>query len=173
MRQTPMHHPEQVASAGLVMPAPLQTQSLDGFPCFRAIGTPPPECDLRLFDLVPRRRRGRQARRLADHAVDVDGLAAIATDEMVVVVADARLEQRRGSGWRDAANDARPMEGTHDVVNRLRRKRTDPRPGSLGDLIHAHVSGHLRKHSEHRQAGGRHPKAVCTQDRDAIDGGRH
>jgi hypothetical protein len=90
--------------------------------------------------------------------------AAIAADEMVVVVTDPRFEERGGAAWRDAAVDARPMESTHDVVDGPRRERADPCAGSRGDSIHGHGSGQLRQHSEQRDPRCRHARRRCARN---------
>jgi hypothetical protein len=50
-----------------------------------------PEGHLGLVDREPVLLVRRQARRRADHAVDVDGVPAVPADQVVVVVADPRL----------------------------------------------------------------------------------
>src|SRR6266702_2171535 len=61
-----------------------------------AIRTGPPVGHLGFVCLEPARQSARrQAGRLADRAVDVDGPAAATADEMVMVVADPGLETRR------------------------------------------------------------------------------
>ena len=46
-----------------------------------------------------------EAGRFADGAVDIDRFSASSADEMVMVVADAILEQRGRTGWLNATND--------------------------------------------------------------------
>jgi hypothetical protein len=66
-------------------------------------GAAPPERHLGLVDREAVALRRLKASGLADRAVDVDRDATRATDEVVMVVADARLVAHRASGRRDPA----------------------------------------------------------------------
>jgi hypothetical protein len=83
------------------------------------LGAAAPVDDLRLVDLVPRVVGCREARRVTDRAVDVDGAAAHATDQVVVVVARARLVARGRTGGLDAADEPLLGEDPERVVDRL------------------------------------------------------
>ena len=72
-----------------------------------AVGAAAPVDDLGLVDLVARVVGRGEARNLADRTVDVDGPAAGAADEVVVVVADAVLVASRRARGLDAP-DRRP-----------------------------------------------------------------
>ena len=62
---------------------------------------------------------GGQAGRLADGAVDVGDDPAGSADDVVVVVADARLVARHRAGRLDAAHQTGGGERVEDVVDRL------------------------------------------------------
>ncbi len=55
------------------------------------VGAGPPIDDLRLVDLEPRVGTGRQARSLANRAIDVARFPTSSADQMVVVVTDPVL----------------------------------------------------------------------------------
>jgi hypothetical protein len=59
-----------------------------------AIGTTSPVDDLGLVDLVALVVIRRKTRGEADRAIDIDGATAVATDQMMVVVADPGLVAR-------------------------------------------------------------------------------
>jgi hypothetical protein len=67
-----------------------------------AVAAQPPEHDLGLVHDEARRVRRHQARRRPDGAVDIGDRTARAADQVMVVVADPQLEQRRGAGGLDA-----------------------------------------------------------------------
>ena len=98
------------------------------FCCRCALGAPAPVDDLGLVDLVARVVGGRQARRVADRAVDVDHPAAGPADEVVVVVTDPVLVAGRRTGGLDAPEEALVGEGREGVVHRLPGDGTDRRP---------------------------------------------
>jgi len=81
------------------------------------------------------RGSARGVRHGAFGAVDVDGGAASAADEVVVVVADPRLVASRMAGRLDAPREAGEGERGEHVVHRLHRHRTEPldgRPSHVG-----------------------------------------
>lgn len=59
-------------------------------------------------------------------ALDVDHGAAVAADDVVVVVADTRLEAGGAAGRLDATNQPSARERREHVVDSLRRDRADP-----------------------------------------------
>ena len=82
-------------------------------------GAQAPVGDLGLVDHEALVVGGRQARHLADGAVDVDDGAARAADEVVVVVADARLVAGHGAGRLDPADQPGVGERAQRVVDGL------------------------------------------------------
>src|SRR4051794_5299294 len=81
--------------------------------------TQAPEGHLRLVDEEVAGLARREARRGADDAVDVPGGAARAADDVVMVVADARLVARRAPGGLDPAQEADAGHRVQPVVHRL------------------------------------------------------
>jgi hypothetical protein len=86
---------------------------------WRAIGTAPPVNDLGFVDLVASIVRRPETRGVTDRAVDVDHAAAAATDQMVMVVANAILESRWRAGRLYATDEAFGNEHCKAVVHRL------------------------------------------------------
>src|SRR5205085_12308299 len=84
-----------------------------------AAGAEPPEGDFGLVHGEAVGVRRLEARGLADGAIDVDRDAAGAADEVVVVVADARLVPDRAPGGRDPPGEPGAMERLADVVGGL------------------------------------------------------
>jgi hypothetical protein len=79
----------------------------------------------RFLDLEAVVMRRVEARRLADGAVDIDRFPARSADQMMMIVTDAILEQRGGTGWLNATDDTLFHQGAESVVNRLFRDGTD------------------------------------------------
>ncbi len=88
-----------------------------------AIPAESPEGHFGALDLEPRVVRRVQARSFSDDARDVLHQAARPTDEMVVVVADSRLESRSGTGGLDPAHQPCGREVAQDLVHGRRRER--------------------------------------------------
>ena len=117
------------------------------------IRTAAPVGDLGLVDLVALVVGRREAGRGADRAVDVDHAAADATDQMMVVVADAILEARRRPGGLNAPDEALGDQDAEGVVHRLERDGTDLGPDDLGHAVGRDV-GLTRDRPQHRQTAG-------------------
>ena len=81
-------------------------------------GAEPPEGHLGLVDREAVALRRPQARGLADDAIDVLGGVAHAADEVVVVVADARLVAHGATGGGDAPGEPGAVQRLADVVGR-------------------------------------------------------
>ena len=107
------------------------TSFLSQFASVHALGAPAPVDDLRLVDLEAEVLGRRQARRVADRAVDVDHPVADPADEVVVVVPDPVLVARRRARRLDAPEKALLGEDREGVVDRLDRDRTDLAPDRL------------------------------------------
>ena len=84
-----------------------------------AVGAQAPVGDLRLVEAEAARVGGFQAGRLADGAVHVDREPAGAADEVMMVVADARLVARGPAGRLDAAREPGAVQRLADVVRGL------------------------------------------------------
>ena len=85
----------------------------------QAVRAAAPVDDLGLVDLVAHVVDRGETGGGADRAVDVDQLAAAATDQVVVVVADPVLEAGGRPGGLDAPDDARVAQRPERVVHRL------------------------------------------------------
>ena len=134
------------------------------------IRTAPPVGDLGLVDLVAAIVDGRETRRGADRAVDVDHAAADSTDQMVVVVADAILEARRRPGGLNAPDQALGDQQAQGVVHRLQRDGADLGPDDLGHGVGRDVRL-TRDRPQDRQSLGRDLDAAFTKESCRI--GRH
>jgi hypothetical protein len=97
-----------------------------------AIPTAPPVHHLGLVDLEAAVVIRGETRGGADSAVDVDHAAALATDQVVVVVADAILETRRRSGGLNTPDEAFADQNAERVVHRLKRDGPDVGPDNRG-----------------------------------------
>ena len=137
--------------------------------CRDTVGAAAPVDDLGLVDLVARVVGGRQARGVADRAVDVDHPAAGSADEVVVVVADPVLVAGRRPGRLDAPEEALVGEDAEGVVHRLARDRTDLGPHDAVDVVGGAVRpvGHRPQDG---QALGRDLQAVLAEQRIVVDG---
>ena len=105
----------------------------------QAIRTSSPIGDLGFVDLVALVVGGREAGGGADRAVDVDHTAADATDQMVVVVADAIFETSRRPGGLNAPDEAFGDQEAEGVVDRLERDRADLGPDDLSHAVGRNV----------------------------------
>jgi hypothetical protein len=105
----------------------------------QAVGASAPIGDFRFVDFVTARIRRFQTRGAAGGTVDVHDTAAAATDQMVMVVADAIFESRGGSCGLDAAEEPMVDEQREGVVDRLERNRTDIRADPFGHAIRGDV----------------------------------
>ena len=76
-----------------------------------------------------------QARRGTGRTVDVDGLAAGATDQVVVVVTDAVLIAGSRPGRLDASEQAIVDQDAKSVVHPLTRDRTNLGSHGLGYVV--------------------------------------
>src|SRR5207244_3764600 len=91
----------------------------------QAVGTAPPIDDFGFVDLVAAVVNGGETGRVADRAVDVDQLAAVAANQMVMVVADPVFETSRRARRLDATDEPLGAEETQRVVDGLKRDRPD------------------------------------------------
>jgi hypothetical protein len=98
-------------------------------------------------------RAGREAGRLARRAVDVDGPAACAADEMVMVVADPGLEARRVPGRLQAADKPGGGKRAEDVVDGLNGHAAQPRQRRLPDLLGRDMPAGIIERLEHGNPG--------------------
>jgi hypothetical protein len=76
-----------------------------------------------------------QAGPFTDHAVHVLDRAAPPAHDVVVVVADSRLEERRTPGGLDPACQAGSGKRSQHVVHALRRHRIQTCTDLLGDVF--------------------------------------
>jgi hypothetical protein len=114
--------------------------SVVGGPAGLAGGAQPPERHLGLVDLETVRGTRVEAGRLADGAVDIRDLAAASADDMVVVVAGARLVAGRTAGGLDPACQAGAGERPEHVVDRLGGHRVEASADLPGDLVDLEVA---------------------------------
>ena len=127
------------------------------------LGTATPEDHLGLADLETRCVVGRETGRLTGDAVDVDREAAVAADEVMVVVADPGLEARGTACRLDAAHDAGVVKRTEDVVDRLGGERAEPRASGRLDLLDGGVR-QLLQDGEHCETWRGHSQVVRLQE---------
>ena len=116
----------------------------------------------------PRRREAARPRRVqarggARDAVDVDGQAAGAADEVVVVVAGARLVARRAARKRDAAREAALAQRLADVVGGLRGDAQPARADALDHLVDARMVIGVGQHAQDGDARRGDAKARPAQ----------
>src|SRR5262245_54154455 len=88
-------------------------------------GTGAPVDHLRLIDFIARVGGGGQAGGVADGAVHIDRVSAGATDQVVVVVANAILVECRRAGGLDAPEESLLDQHAEGVVHRLSRDGAD------------------------------------------------
>ena len=86
---------------------------------------------------------------MADDAVDVDRDAARAADEVVVVVADARLVAHRPARGRDPPGEPGAVQRLADVVRGLGGDAHARGADALDDLVDARVVVRGVEHPEH------------------------
>jgi hypothetical protein len=91
-----------------------------------ARGADAPIDDLGLIDDEVVIVGGLKAWSMADGAVDIDGRGALSANEMMMVVADAGLVERRASGRFDPAKDTSGGKGVEVVEYRLPGKSGQP-----------------------------------------------
>jgi hypothetical protein len=93
---------------------------------------------------------GVQARRFADGAADVLGLAAGTADEVMMVVADPVFVEGGGVGRLDAADDAFVREDVQDIIDRLAGDRAQQGARTDGDFVGGSMGmfGNRPKHGE-------------------------
>ena len=120
-----------------------------------------------LIDPVTRVVRGGQARGLADGAVDVDRFSAGATDQMVVVVADAVLESRRGPGRLNPPDEASGNQNAKRIVHRLERDGADLGPRGRGHGGGREVRLARDDPKDSKPLGG-HLDAAFTKERGGV-----
>ena len=130
---------------------------------FASSGAEPPERDLGLVDDEAAGRRRVQARCRARHAVDVDRQTATAADEVVMVVARARLVAGRAAGERDPPRQPTPVQRLADVIGRLGGDASARRAHAFDHLIDARVVIRLGQHAQHRDARSRHAQSGAAQ----------
>jgi hypothetical protein len=138
-----------------------------------AIWTSAPVRDLGLVDLVAVVVRRRETRSGADGAIDIDDTAADATDQMMVIVADAILESRRRTSGLNPTNQALGDQHAECVVDRLKRDGADLGPHRLGNGIGSDVRP-PRDGAQNSQSLRRHldtalSKEVCRVGRHTRD----
>jgi hypothetical protein len=85
--------------------------------------------------LIPRVIGGGQARGVPNGTVDIDRFSAGATDNVVVIVPNTILVERRRSGGLDAPNDTFLGQDSEGVVHRLTRNGPDLTANILGDVV--------------------------------------
>lgn len=85
-------------------------------------------------------------------AVDISDGTALATDDMVVIVADAQLEQRGRAGRLDPPGQPDVRQGPQDVVDRLGRHPSELSSYVGRDAINLRVRGQ-RQSRDHGDPG--------------------
>lgn len=88
-------------------------------------GADPPICNFGFVEDVAVGVGGRQARSLADSAVDIADRAAAPADDVVVVICDAKFVEGRAARRFDAPCDTRSAQSRKHVVHRLVRDGAD------------------------------------------------
>jgi hypothetical protein len=125
--------------------------------------TAPPVDDFRLVDFVAPVVVRREAWSGAGRAVDVDQAAAVATNQMVMVVANAILESRGRSGGLNAPNEAFADEDAKGVVHGLERDGPDLGAHDFGNRIGGNV-GLTRHRAQDGQSLGGDLNAALTKE---------
>jgi hypothetical protein len=122
-----------------------------------AVRAETPEGDIRLIHQIAGVIGGLEARSLADCAVDIGEAAALAANEVMVVVPDPALETRRASRGLDPAYETRRGEGVKGLVHGLERHMAEPvaYTGSDGVDVQMVAGAHGVEDGE---PGGRHPE---------------
>src|SRR5690606_888251 len=128
-----------------------------------AVGAGAPVDDFSFVDAVAGVGGGGQARGVAGGAIDVDGLAAGAADEVMVVVADAIFVKRGGTSGLDAADEALVGEKVEGVVDGLPGDDADFGADAFGDFVGGAV-GPVRHGAKHGKTLGRDLDAVVAQE---------
>lgn len=100
---------------------------------------------------------GGEARNVANGAVDIDGRSARATDQVMMIVADAVFETGRRTGRLDSTNEVLFDEYAERVVDRL--------AGDCADDV-AHVVGELI-------GGAMAARRYCVHDGEPLGGHLH
>ena len=99
----------------------------------------------------------------AHRTVDVDGDAAAATDEVVVVVVHPILEAGRRSRRLDTPDETRLGQDAERVVYRLARDGAELGPHGLLDLVRRGVRP-ARDRAQDGQALSRHLKTMLAEE---------
>ncbi len=125
-----------------------------------ALRTGSPVRDLCFVGPEPGREGARrEARHLTDRAVDVDGPAAIAADEMVMVVANPGLEASGMTRRLQTADEPRSRQRGKNVIDRLDRDAAEPQQHCAPHLIGRDMAIGLIKRLKHGDAGRGYPQA--------------
>jgi hypothetical protein len=128
----------------------------------QAIRTPPPVGDFGLVDFVTTVVGRSETRGGAHRAVNIDDSAADAADQMVMVVADAILEQSRRTGRLNAPDEPLGDQEAERVVDRLKRDGADLSPDNLRDRVRRDVR--LTRHrTENSEPLSRHLNAALAK----------
>lgn len=106
---------------------------------------------------------GRKTGRVADRAVDIDGRVALAANEVVMVVADARFIERGATRRFDAAEDTGSDKGVQIIKNGLPRKAGEAVPRRSGDEVGVLVLSLVLNSLQHRQPLGRDPQVGVSK----------
>ena len=130
--------------------------------CLLASRTDAPINDLGLVDNESTTVRGFQARRRPHGTVGVDGDAAAATDEVMVVVVDSVLVPSRRTGRLNPPDEALLGQRPKSVVDSLVRHSADLRSHGLLNLIRGGVWT-TGQHTEDSQALSRHLRTVLSE----------
>jgi hypothetical protein len=123
-------------------------------------------------DFVPLVVDRGEAGRRTDRAVDVDDTAAQATDQMMMVVADAVLEARRRSGGLNAPEETTRDQNREGVVHGLEGDGADLGPDDVRDRVRGDVRM-TGDRAQDRQALGRDLYAVLAEELGRVGGHRH
>ena len=122
----------------------------------------PPVDDFRLINEIAMALRRFQAGGCANRAVHVLSPAAVAADEMVMVVPHPRFVTGRLPRQLDPPDQPNFRERVQVVVHGLRGKRPQPRAGDGGDGFRISMRS-LRNRRQYGQPGSRHAQSAVTQ----------
>jgi hypothetical protein len=136
---------------------------------FTTFGTGAPIDHLRFVDQITGVTRGGQAGGLAHGAIDVDRLAACATNEMVVIIADAVFIASRRTGRLNPADEALLGQHAEGVVHRLARDRAEFGADHVGNIIRRRVRP-CGYRANHGQPLGGDLEAFLTQKLGRVAG---
>jgi hypothetical protein len=119
--------------------------------------TQAPKNDLRLLDYESMIGGRFEAGSSADGAVDIGGQAAVAADDVVVIVPHPRFVSSGVAGGLDAPNEAGDLQRMEIVVHGLSGKGAEPLASRVGNSFGIAMLAFAGNGHEDRKTRSRHP----------------